>query len=739
MSWVILDILIPLFLVFGLGVWLGWMLWRWRRQKFTADDLETLQTSQTELESKVTQLESMNTSIIEERDKLAKTVSENAETIDSLRGRISELETAPAIGAEEILAALDAEEAEAGVDEEVVGDVSEPEQESESEAVVDAEEVENKVEAAEDASNVELANEATDAEKVESVDTALEPESVAAEATEAEELTEDKQGEPEAGISEVPEVTEERLIQSDAVETANNKDDSPEKNTEESNGEIAEKNVALDDLTESAETAQSVNTEEAVIEETITKDVIEQENDATDADVVQVQEHQNLTDVTNAIPPEESPAVEESGSEGALQADDTSEISVTADTVEHTEIPEPVKSEDEIEVEQIVELEADTPEVVEADELVEATLESPGEEDTAAVEVIDEAAEDQSETTELEENSEMVESVELADSQTGDSDIIEKAVTDVVSDESAEPVEKADEEGPVDETVEVAEVDLSLTEVEVAANSSVESDSSATDAEKVPEDIVEVDTDSTVLYASVESDNVNSLEGMGEDAIKDATRDATKDATSEIESSKASAIENTVSAVEIEASNDSSGSVEMESAQDPAQPANTDSDTGLLINSEAIDTDAAVAEDSSSDTASIEPAESNDQVEPLAARASVGQPASNDEGAVVSESDAAGNSTPTVAGYVPRSWQVPDTEPDKTQRDKLTEIKGVGPVLEKALHSTGIYYFRQVALLDEDGVVELQEQMPNFPGRIQRDDWVSQARQLHENKYGTAL
>lgn len=90
----------------------------------------------------------------------------------------------------------------------------------------------------------------------------------------------------------------------------------------------------------------------------------------------------------------------------------------------------------------------------------------------------------------------------------------------------------------------------------------------------------------------------------------------------------------------------------------------------------------------------------------------------------------------TVSGYVPSGWQVPASVPDKSERDELTTIKGVGPKLEGVLHNNGIYYFRQVALLNAAGIDELQEQMPEFRGRIQRDNWVSQAAELHRQKYG---
>ena len=89
--------------------------------------------------------------------------------------------------------------------------------------------------------------------------------------------------------------------------------------------------------------------------------------------------------------------------------------------------------------------------------------------------------------------------------------------------------------------------------------------------------------------------------------------------------------------------------------------------------------------------------------------------------------------------YKPDGWSIPERAPSKKERDDLTEIKGVGPVLEKLLHKSGIYYFQQVASLDKNGVDELQEQIPQFPGRIRRDGWVRQAKKLQREKHGTAL
>ena len=68
--------------------------------------------------------------------------------------------------------------------------------------------------------------------------------------------------------------------------------------------------------------------------------------------------------------------------------------------------------------------------------------------------------------------------------------------------------------------------------------------------------------------------------------------------------------------------------------------------------------------------------------------------------------------------------------------DDLKLIVGVGPVLERMLHSLGITTFRQIAHWSDRDVAEFDAKLPEFPGRIVRDQWVTQSRALHESKYG---
>ena len=68
--------------------------------------------------------------------------------------------------------------------------------------------------------------------------------------------------------------------------------------------------------------------------------------------------------------------------------------------------------------------------------------------------------------------------------------------------------------------------------------------------------------------------------------------------------------------------------------------------------------------------------------------------------------------------------------------DDLKLIVGIGPVLERMLRHLGIGTFRQIARWTPRDIAEFDTKLPEFPGRIVRDQWVTQARALHESKYG---
>ncbi len=68
--------------------------------------------------------------------------------------------------------------------------------------------------------------------------------------------------------------------------------------------------------------------------------------------------------------------------------------------------------------------------------------------------------------------------------------------------------------------------------------------------------------------------------------------------------------------------------------------------------------------------------------------------------------------------------------------DDLKLIVGIGPVLERMLQQLGITTYRQIARWSERDIDEIDAKLPEFPGRVRRDAWVTQARELHQSKYG---
>jgi large subunit ribosomal protein L21 len=61
--------------------------------------------------------------------------------------------------------------------------------------------------------------------------------------------------------------------------------------------------------------------------------------------------------------------------------------------------------------------------------------------------------------------------------------------------------------------------------------------------------------------------------------------------------------------------------------------------------------------------------------------------------------------------------------------DDLSDISGVGPVIVKKLAAEGITTFAQVAAWSEADVEAIEEKL-SFKGRVGREDWIAQAKEL---------
>ena len=68
--------------------------------------------------------------------------------------------------------------------------------------------------------------------------------------------------------------------------------------------------------------------------------------------------------------------------------------------------------------------------------------------------------------------------------------------------------------------------------------------------------------------------------------------------------------------------------------------------------------------------------------------------------------------------------------------DDLVQIHGVGPKIAALLKSMGVSSFVQIARFEDDDIDVVAAALNTFKDRIRRDDWMSDARKLHRQKYG---
>lgn len=74
-----------------------------------------------------------------------------------------------------------------------------------------------------------------------------------------------------------------------------------------------------------------------------------------------------------------------------------------------------------------------------------------------------------------------------------------------------------------------------------------------------------------------------------------------------------------------------------------------------------------------------------------------------------------------------------------TVKDDLQVVKGIGPVMEGKLNDFGVYSYEQLGRLKKEDIEALATTLGSFPGRIDRDKWVSQSKRLFKKKYGKKI
>ncbi|MDJ0857611.1 MAG: 50S ribosomal protein L21 [Dinoroseobacter sp.] len=115
-----------------------------------------------------------------------------------------------------------------------------------------------------------------------------------------------------------------------------------------------------------------------------------------------------------------------------------------------------------------------------------------------------------------------------------------------------------------------------------------------------------------------------------------------------------------------------------------------------------------------------------------------------DKSGVMAAVGAGSVSTAAVAAAAPKKAAAKKAAPKKaeakaevpteapaadTAADDLKKLSGVGPALEKKLLAAGVTTFAQIAEWTEEDVAAFDEKL-NFKGRIEREGWIEQAKEL---------
>jgi len=73
--------------------------------------------------------------------------------------------------------------------------------------------------------------------------------------------------------------------------------------------------------------------------------------------------------------------------------------------------------------------------------------------------------------------------------------------------------------------------------------------------------------------------------------------------------------------------------------------------------------------------------------------------------------------------------------PPPAEKDDLQEIIGIGRVFESALNKLGVFTFQQIATFDMSDIARVNAELRECRGRMEQDDWIGQAKDLHFKKY----
>jgi predicted flap endonuclease-1-like 5' DNA nuclease len=66
----------------------------------------------------------------------------------------------------------------------------------------------------------------------------------------------------------------------------------------------------------------------------------------------------------------------------------------------------------------------------------------------------------------------------------------------------------------------------------------------------------------------------------------------------------------------------------------------------------------------------------------------------------------------------------------KEEQNDLKMISGIGPFIEERLHAVDIFTFKQISKFTAHDIESMNEAIEYFTGRIERDEWIAQAKEL---------
>lgn len=88
MTWALLEILLPLTLAVAVGVFMGWLVWRWRRRNVTAHEWNRLNAGTESALAELASVRAAHTEAVNERTALAATVASTNADMESTRNEL---------------------------------------------------------------------------------------------------------------------------------------------------------------------------------------------------------------------------------------------------------------------------------------------------------------------------------------------------------------------------------------------------------------------------------------------------------------------------------------------------------------------------------------------------------------------------------------------------------------------------------------------------------------------------